>query len=93
MKKPNVWIKKYIESEIFFDTLKAFFKNIESGVTTEMAYMSPPSLSTMEKSTKFLEVGTVPVVSDSLGLSYLIGAYQVQLHEMATLDPLELTLF
>ena len=32
--------------------------------------------------------GSYPMVSDSLGLSYLINAYQVRGHELANLDPL-----
>ena len=67
----------------------AYFTNMDAGVDNEQSFISPPSISgsvgsKMSPSTS----SSQPVASDSLGLSYLINAYQVRGHELANLDPL-----
>jgi 2-oxoglutarate dehydrogenase E1 component len=83
----------------FFDMLfrsvhsswNAYFTNMDAGIDNEQSFISPPSISgsvgsKMPGHTSSQNSG--PLVSDSLGLSYLINAYQVRGHELANLDPL-----
>lgn len=50
--------------------------------------MTPPTISPTISTNPVSKVSNVPLVSDSLGLSYLIRAYQDRGHEIANLDPL-----
>lgn len=65
----------------------SYFTNLEAGIEPEKAFTVPGASSVNVKSSNAAAAST-PVVSDSLGLSYLINAYQVRGHEMAKLDPL-----
>eukprot|EP01039_Chlorochromonas_danica_P007954 gene7954-8774_t len=71
----------------------AYFKNLESGIASEASFSAPPALGGTPVSQGQLSQQTTaasarPMVSDSLGLSYLIRSYQVRGHEIANLDPL-----
>ena len=64
---------------------------MDAGLDNEQSFISPPSISGSVGSKMSSEAprqGSYPMVSDSLGLSYLINAYQVRGHELANLDPL-----
>ena len=80
----------------------AYFTNIEKGIDPDKAYSAPASIAgsagklapagqtNSSYATASPASGGSPLASDSLGLSYLINAYQVRGHEMAKLDPLDL---
>ncbi|KAG5189741.1 2-oxoglutarate dehydrogenase E1 component [Tribonema minus] len=70
----------------------AYFKSIDKGqVASQGAFVAPPRvLEVPTAHTAAAPSGTPQTVSDSLGLSYLIRAYQVRGHEAAKLDPLGL---
>lgn len=75
----------------------SYFKNLEAGIQPEEAFISPPSivsggLSNLQNK-QAAAIASTPVVSDSLGLSYLIRAYQDRGHEAANLDPLGIHAF
>lgn len=73
---------------------QAYFENIENGIDSEGgAFMAPPSIAgstgiPSASSASLNTRGGTQMSSDSLGLSYLIRAYQVRGHEIADLDPL-----
>ena len=70
----------------------AYFSNLDAGVDPVAAYAAPPGLAgTTGGATPKVQHSSTPgnVKSDSLGLSYLIDAYQTRGHEMANLDPLQ----
>lgn len=81
---------------------QSYFANVEAGVATEQAFAAPNSISGSvgrgsssplpaagaSNAGALLAGGAVS--SDSLGISYLIRAYQVRGHEIANLDPLGL---
>lgn len=72
----------------------AYFNALESGTSTEMSFIPAPGL--QSGSEEYLNLAkSLPTIeqSDSLGLSYLIRAYQVRGHEIANLDPLGLHTF
>jgi 2-oxoglutarate dehydrogenase E1 component len=60
---------------------------LESGIQPEKAFSAPPSI-VSGMSSPASKAASAPMVSDSLGLSYLIRAYQDRGHEVANLDPL-----
>lgn len=66
----------------------AYFSNLESGRAPTEAFVAPPSIGGNVSKAVVNTSHTGPVVSDSLGLSYLIRAYQTRGHEIANLDPL-----
>lgn len=71
----------------------AYFANLEAGVNIEASFVGPPSLvgsagSRISPSIAPQTAAAVALPSDSLGLSYLIRAYQMRGHEIANLDPL-----
>lgn len=68
----------------------AYFKNVEEGLDSQAAFVSPPALATASTSQLNLNESraSTPLASDSLGISYLIRAYQDRGHEAAELDPL-----
>jgi 2-oxoglutarate dehydrogenase E1 component len=67
----------------------AYFSNLDNGVPAEQAFATPGSATVRPTgAAHHHHAGGAPVASDSLGLSYLIHAYQVRGHEMANLDPL-----
>lgn len=71
----------------------AYFSNIQSGKSSPESFSPPASISgTLNKDFKSSS-SAPPAVSDSLGLSYLIRAYQVRGHEIANLDPLNIHSF
>ena len=86
----------YSSSPIFSRSVhsswNAYFTNIDAGIENEQSFISPPSISgsvgSKITSTGQTHASSGPMVSDSLGLSYLINAYQVRGHELANLDPL-----
>ena len=61
----------------------AYFQNLESGVDSSQAF-SPPPLASMQMSPMMTRPAAAPMsspmVSDSLGVSYLIRAYQARRH-------------
>ena len=66
---------------------------MDAGLDNEQSFVSPPSISGSigsKLSSDGPRQSSYPMVSDSLGLSYLINAYQVRGHELANLDPLGL---
>ena len=66
---------------------------MDAGLDNEQSFISPPSISGSigsKLSSDGPRQSSYPMVSDSLGLSYLINAYQVRGHELANLDPLGL---
>jgi 2-oxoglutarate dehydrogenase E1 component len=68
----------------------SYFSNVESGLESEHSFVAPPSVSGSvgsQASAPAARAGN-QASSDSLGLSYLIRAYQVRGHEIANLDPL-----
>jgi 2-oxoglutarate dehydrogenase E1 component len=72
----------------------AYFSNLEKGIDTEQAFFAPPSVvgsvgARVDNSPAAAGASTA-VASDSLGLAYLIKAYQFRGHEIANLDPLGL---
>jgi len=72
----------------------AYFNALESGASTEMSFIPPPGLQSGSEEYLNLANKLSPTEqSDSLGLSYLIRAYQVRGHEIANLDPLGLHTF
>jgi 2-oxoglutarate dehydrogenase E1 component len=74
----------------------AYFSNLDKGIPSSEAFSSPPSISgsvTQHKSVESSSHVGGAVVSDSLGLSYLIRAYQSRGHEIANLDPLGMDTF
>lgn len=77
----------------------AYFKNIEEGRESTDSFVSLQSVSgsvgqKIGSSVQSTSAhSSSPVVSDSLGLSYLIRAYQVRGHEVANLDPLGIHAF
>jgi 2-oxoglutarate dehydrogenase E1 component len=72
----------------------AYFKNLDAGIASQDAFSAPPSLggavnaAPNASNAQSAAASARPMVSDSLGLSYLIRAYQVRGHEIANLDPL-----
>ncbi|RYG69389.1 2-oxoglutarate dehydrogenase E1 component, partial [archaeon] len=75
----------------------AYFTNLEAGISSEEAFSAPPAvggslgMANVGSARGHVQPGNAsqpPMVSDSLGLSYLIRAYQVRGHEVANLDPL-----
>lgn len=75
-----------------------YFRNIESGIESQASFVAPPSIAgsiglISHKSQVADSSSSAPIVSDSLGLSYLIRAYQDRGHEMANLDPLNIHAF
>ena len=76
----------------------AYFSNIENGVDSEASFVGLPSVVGSVGSKIIppvainIAAGTssTAMTSDSLGLSYLIRAYQTRGHEIANLDPLGL---
>jgi len=77
----------------------AYFTNLEAGHAPEVSYATPPLYAgagpTVVKGASVPSAASAsPVaVSDSLGLSYLIRAYQSRGHELANLDPLNIHAF
>eukprot|EP01038_Epipyxis_sp_PR26KG_P007056 gene7056-9631_t len=72
----------------------AYFSNLEQGKNIEQSFTALPSVAgsvgsrtTLSPQSQEANIGAPPV-SDSLGISYLIRAYQVRGHEVANLDPL-----
>ena len=77
---------------------QSYFTNLDNNVDADRAFVAPPSVGGTPAhgtsgSVNINASSSAPVVSDSLGLSYLIHAYQVRGHEMANLDPLGLHSF
>lgn len=70
----------------------AYFSNLDAGKNIEESFVALPSVAGSLGSTLggVAPSSSTPMVSDSLGISYLIRAYQVRGHEMANLDPLGL---
>jgi 2-oxoglutarate dehydrogenase E1 component len=69
----------------------AYFSNVEAGRPSEESFQALPSVvGTVGQKSVASVAGSssTPIVSDSLGLSYLIRAYQARGHEAAHLDPL-----
>lgn len=70
----------------------AYFSNLDSGVAPTVAFTAPPSLGGSAQASisapAVQPAGSAAPVSDSLGVSYLIKAFQVRGHEVANLDPL-----
>eukprot|EP01041_Mallomonas_annulata_P010258 gene10258-21403_t len=70
----------------------SYFANLESGIEPQMAFASPSStenIAAISSSRQELGATVSPKqMSDSLGLSHLIRAYQVRGHEIAKLNPL-----
>lgn len=73
---------------------RAYFGNLDDGQDINSAFQALPNVG---GSVSHATVGSVsrsaPVSSDSLGLSYLIRAYQARGHEVANLDPLGIHAF
>lgn len=69
----------------------AYFTNLDAGLHPEESFASLPSVS--GSTAKPQQSASAPPVSDSLGLSYLIRAYQARGHEIANLDPLGMHAF
>eukprot|EP01036_Dinobryon_divergens_P028687 gene28687-37675_t len=75
----------------------SYFSNIENGVDSEASFVGLPSV-VGSVGSKIIPTTTnvaatsssTAMTSDSLGLSYLIRAYQTRGHEIANLDPLGL---
>jgi 2-oxoglutarate dehydrogenase E1 component len=65
---------------------QAYFSNLDVGVDPSAAFNSLPTVNGSVAASA--GAASSAVKSDSLGLSYLISAYQVRGHEMANLDPL-----
>lgn len=62
---------------------------MESGADSSASFVSPPALGGAISNKSIPESGkSNQLTSDSLGISYLIRAYQVRGHEIASLDPL-----
>ncbi len=70
----------------------AYFTNIDAGVSNVDSFSALPSVGG-SVGTGVLPQASSPAVSDSLGLSYLIRAYQARGHEIANLDPLGMHAF
>lgn len=81
-----------------------YFQNLESGLDSPASFQAPPSSFPrgMPQQPSYLQqpqslagqnAVSTPMVSDSLGVSYLIRAYQSRGHEIANLDPLGLNSF
>jgi len=77
----------------------AYFSNLDAGVDPVFSFAAPPGLTGSTGSAAgrphaqpAAAAGT-NLKSDSLGLSYLINAYQTRGHEMAALDPLNIHSF
>ena len=76
----------------------AYFSNLDAGIDAGHSFVAPPSVAgsvgsqVAGKAGMAASTSTAPV-SDSLGLSYLIHAYQVRGHELANLDPLHIHAF
>lgn len=77
----------------------AYFSNLDGGLEAAESFSALPSIAgsvgssaaaSMEGAKLRARGADNPLVSDSLGLSYLIRAYQVRGHEVANLDPLGL---
>eukprot|EP00597_Dinobryon_sp_UTEXLB2267_P014385 CAMPEP_0170123796 /NCGR_PEP_ID=MMETSP0020_2-20130122/17744_1 /TAXON_ID=98059 /ORGANISM="Dinobryon sp., Strain UTEXLB2267" /LENGTH=1014 /DNA_ID=CAMNT_0010355505 /DNA_START=72 /DNA_END=3116 /DNA_ORIENTATION=+ len=75
----------------------AYFTNLEAGINPESSFIGLPSVvgsvgSKIQASTASAPqphtAASSATTSDSLGLSYLIRAYQMRGHEVANLDPL-----
>lgn len=74
----------------------AYFSNVDVGLSAKDSFVAPPisggsvgpAAGVPLPSTTATTSVSSPMTSDSLGLSYLIRAYQVRGHEMANLDPL-----
>ena len=77
----------------------AYFSNLEAGVDPAHSFVAPPAVAGSVGSkvpgaaSAASAAGGAPMVSDSLGLAYLIKAYQVRGHEQANLDPLGIHAF
>jgi len=70
---------------------QSYFSNLDAGVHPAEAFASLPNINGgITPSVSVATSGGVPMKSDSLGLSYLISAYQVRGHELANLDPLDI---
>lgn len=69
----------------------AYFQNLDAGVDIESSFTALPSVAgsvgTAASAAANPNAG-MPMASDSLGVSYLIRAYQINGHQMANLDPL-----
>jgi len=72
---------------------RVYFSNLESGQDPAHAFMGPPDLVGSQGASRISSSGGGDGNSDSLGLAYLIRAYQVNGHEVANLDPLGLNVF
>eukprot|EP00601_Ochromonadales_sp_CCMP2298_P007503 CAMPEP_0173198280 /NCGR_PEP_ID=MMETSP1141-20130122/16605_1 /TAXON_ID=483371 /ORGANISM="non described non described, Strain CCMP2298" /LENGTH=1024 /DNA_ID=CAMNT_0014123067 /DNA_START=103 /DNA_END=3177 /DNA_ORIENTATION=- len=69
----------------------AYFANLDAGVPSTEAFVGLPSVvGSTGMSGAVAPSSSVRPNSDSLGISYLIRAYQVRGHELASLDPLGL---
>lgn len=71
----------------------SYFSNLDHGLSSEQSFIAPPSLSGDSKLSFQPSNSSSPIASDSLGLSYLIRAYQCRGHEIANLDPLGINAF
>ncbi|CAM9192574.1 unnamed protein product [Ascophyllum nodosum] len=71
-----------------------YFRHSEAGRDVSQSFAAPPRVievsSAMAPSMMEGQAAPLANLSDSLGLSYLVRAYQVRGHEMADLDPLGL---
>ena len=67
---------------------------MENGLESSEAFVAPPSIAGSVGVARAVDSShSAPMVSDSLGLSYLIRAYQARGHEIANLDPLGMNKF
>jgi 2-oxoglutarate dehydrogenase E1 component len=74
----------------------SYFQNLDAGVDIEASFTALPSVAGSVGSSSTANMTPAPaspMVSDSLGISYLIRAYQQNGHEMANLCPLGINSF
>lgn len=74
----------------------SYFENLDKGVDIEASFSALPSVAGSVGSSSAANMAPIdssPQTSDSLGISYLIRAYQQNGHEMANLDPLGINSF
>jgi len=99
----SIYVEQMYESwcrdpDSVHNSWSSYFSNVEMGLEPEQSFVAPSSIAgsvgqSISPSSNITSGSSAQMSSDSLGLSYLIRAYQVRGHELADLDPLGLHTF